>query len=88
MSWFKWTRQEDIKLNAFKKWANPGLFCLFSFFSNTNITEKTVGISRIRTQIARVEGEHADHLTTATAKDTICYFYGKASKQLPLNLEW
>ena len=24
----------------FKKWANPALFCLFSFFSGTNFTEK------------------------------------------------
>ena len=38
------------------KWDNQGLFCLFSFFSNTNFTEKTVGFSRIRTQIVGVEG--------------------------------
>ena len=43
------------------------LFCLFSFFSNTNFTEKMVGVSRIRTRIVRVEGEYADHLTTTTA---------------------
>ena len=39
-------------------------FCLFSFFSNTNFTEKNVGLSGIRTRI--VEGKHADHLTTTT----------------------
>ena len=44
----------------------PGLFCLFSFFSNTSLTEKTVGFNRIRTQIVRVEDEHTDHLTTTT----------------------
>ena len=44
------------------------LFCLFSSFSNTNFTEKTVEVSRIRTRIVRVEGEHADRLTTTTAQ--------------------
>ena len=46
----------------------PGLFCLFSFFSNTNFTEKTVGVSWIRTQIIRLKGEHADPLITTTAR--------------------
>ena len=49
------------------------LFCLFSFFSNTNFTEKTVGVSRIRTQIVGVEGEYADHLTTTTAPSHLFY---------------
>ena len=40
------------------------LFCLFSFFSNTN----TVDVSGIQTRIVGVEGEHADHLTTSKAK--------------------
>ena len=44
------------------------LLRLFSFFSNTNFTEKTVDVCGIRTQIVGVEGEHADHLTTTTAK--------------------
>ena len=52
---------------GFFKWANPGLFCLFSLFSNTNFTEKTVDVSKIRTRIDGVEVEHADHLTTTTA---------------------
>ena len=43
-------------------------FCLFSFFSNTNFTEKTVGFSKIRTRIVGVEGQRADKLTTATAQ--------------------
>ena len=42
------------------------LFCLLLFFSNTNFTEKTVGVSGTRTRIVGVEGEHAEHLTTAT----------------------
>ena len=36
---------------------------LFIFVSQKN----TVGFRRIRTLIVRVEGEHADHLTTNTA---------------------
>ena len=40
---------------------------LFSFFSNTNFIEKTVGFSRIQTWIVGAEGEHADHSTTTTA---------------------
>ena len=43
------------------------LFCLFSFFSNTHFTEKTVGFCWIRTRFVGVEGNHADHLTTTTA---------------------
>ena len=46
---------------------NMASFCLFSFFSNTNLTEKTVYFSRIRTQIVGIEGEYADYLTTTTA---------------------
>ena len=53
----------------FKKWAS---FCLFLFFSNTNFTEKTVGVSWIRTRIVGVEGEHADHLTTTLPHFFIC----------------
>ena len=43
------------------------LFGLFSFFSNTNFTVKTVGIIGIWIRIVRVEGEHSDHLITTTA---------------------
>ena len=41
---------------------------IFSFFSNTNFTGKTVDVSRIQTRIVGIEGEHADHLTTTTAQ--------------------
>ena len=54
-------RSEDFV----KKRANPASFLFFLFFSNTNL-EKTVVLSGIRTWIVRVEGEHADHLTTTT----------------------
>ena len=46
------------------------LFVYFLFFSNTNFTEKTVGFCGLQTQIIRVEGEHADHLTSTTAPST------------------
>ena len=46
---------------------NKVSFYLFSVFSNTNFTELTAGVSRIRTWIVRVQGKHADHLTTTTA---------------------
>ena len=54
--------------HSFLKLDNPASFCLFPFFSYTNFTEKTVGFSGIRTRIVRVEGKHADHLTTTTAR--------------------
>ena len=46
-----------------------------SFFKK--ITQKTVGISRIRTRIVRVDGKHYDHLTTTTtakSKAVLPYF--------------
>ena len=60
---------EACQATFFKKWANPGSFYLFSFFSQTNFTGKTVGFSRIRTWIVGEEGvHHADHLTTTRAQ--------------------
>ena len=50
------------------------LFCLFLFFSNTHFYSKTLGFSRIRTRIVRVEGEHADCLTTTTDLPLKFYF--------------
>ena len=44
----------------------PASFCLFSFFSNTNFIEKNLDVSRIRTRIVGVEGEHTYHFTTTT----------------------
>ena len=49
---------DGISSKAFLLFASTGLFYFY---------RKTVGFSRIRTQIIRVEGEHADHLTTTTA---------------------
>ena len=42
--------------------------CVYFLSFQSQILQKTVGISEIRTQIVRVEGEHADHLTTTTAQ--------------------
>ena len=54
-------------LSLFQKIGQPRpLFRLFLFFSDTNFTGKTVGVSGIQTRIVGVEGEHADHLTTTT----------------------
>ena len=51
----------------FKNESTRASFCLFSSFTNTNFTEKSVGVSSIRTWIIGVEGELADHLNTTTA---------------------
>ena len=56
---------EEVFLNG----PTPVSLCLFSSFSNTNFTEKTVGFSGIRTRIVGVEGKHADHLTTTMAQN-------------------
>ena len=50
------------------KWANPGLFLFIFILFKHKFYRKTVGFSRIRTQIIRVECEHADHLATTTAQ--------------------
>ena len=60
-------------MNMVDKKGHPASFCLFSFFSNTNLKEKTVDLSRIWTQSIRVEGKHADHLTTTMAQHRTCY---------------
>ena len=54
-----------------KNGPTPASFCLFLFFSNTIFTEKTADISGIGTRIVRVEGEHADHLTTTMARQGV-----------------
>ena len=51
----------------------PASFCLFSFFSNTNLAEKTVDVSGIRTRIVGVEVKYTDHLTTTTAQALFVY---------------
>ena len=56
-----------------KKMGQPQhLFCFFLFFSNTKFSVKTVDFSGIRTRIVGLEGEHAGHLTTTTAREREC----------------
>ena len=43
------------------------LFVYFKYFKTQILQKKTEGFSRIRTRIVRVEGDHADHLTTTMA---------------------
>ena len=61
-----------------KNGPTPASFCLFSFFSIINFTEKTVGFSGIRTRIVRLEGEFADHLTTTTTAQFFFYSFTEA----------
>ena len=50
---------------VFQKVGQPRpLFVYFRSFQMQIFTEKSIGVSRIRTRIVEVEGEHADHLTT------------------------
>ena len=58
---------------VFKNGPTPASFCLFSFFSNTNLAEKTVDVSGIRTRIVGVEVKCTDHLTTTTAQALFVY---------------
>ena len=46
----------------------PGLFLFIFVLFKHKFYRKTVGFSGIRTGIVRLEGEHADHLTTTTAR--------------------
>ena len=50
-----------------KNWAHPGLFLFIYIIFKHKFYRKTVGVSGIRIWIVRIEGEHADHLTTTTA---------------------
>ena len=74
----EWRRLYTI---CFLNCPTPASFCLFSFFSNTNFTEKTVGFSGTRTQIARIEGEHADHYN-GPLYSTICYLIWLAKQHV------
>ena len=47
--------------------AHPGRFFVYFHSFQTIYRVKTVDISRIQTRIVRVEGKHADQLTTTRA---------------------
>ena len=53
--------------NLINNGPTPASFCLFSFFSNTNFTEKTVCLCGLRTQTVGEEDAHTYHLTTITS---------------------
>ena len=53
----------------YKKWAIPCLFLVYFSYFQTTYRSKTVDSSRIRTNIIRVEGKHADQLTTTATQD-------------------
>ena len=55
----------------FKKGQPRNLFVYFRSFQTQILQKKTVSFSGIQTRIVRVEGEHADHLTTTTAHDLL-----------------
>ena len=55
-------------------------FYLFSFFSKIYY-RKTVDFTKIQTRIGRIEGEHADHLTTTTAHHQITLFLDRLKCQ-------
>ena len=57
-----------IHKEAIFEWANPDLFLFIFVLFKHKLTEKTVGVSRIQTQIVKIEGKHAVHLTTTTAQ--------------------
>ena len=58
----------DKQHSNFLNEPSPAFFVYFRSFSNINFIEKTVGVSRIRTRIVRLEGEHAVYLTTTTTQ--------------------
>ena len=67
MDWTDYFRFSLRRLFFIKKmWANPGLFFVYFSLFKHNFTEKTVGLSGIRTHIVGVEGKHAENLTTTT----------------------
>ena len=56
------------------KMVNPGSFLFIFIIFKYAFSRKYVDFSWIWTRIIRVEGKHADHLTTTTIADTVCHF--------------
>ena len=73
--WFQISYLVGLKISVFFfKMGQPrSLFVYFRSFQTQILQKKTVGVSRIRTRIVRVEGEHADHLTTTTTHFLLCF---------------
>ena len=68
-------------MNLFFKWAIPGLFLCISDLFKHKFYRKYIDVCGIRTRIVRVEGEHADHLTTTTAptNEPLCHVLATTS---------
>ena len=62
------TKKEQCYYLFLVKQLNPGLFLFIFVLFNHKFYRKTVDVSVIGTRIIGVEGEHADDLTTTTAK--------------------
>ena len=62
------------------------LFVYFKYFKTQILQKKTEGFSRIRTRIVRVEGDHADHLTTTTAQLNILQIINSLIRKQSLQL--
>ena len=73
-----------IFLRIFYKWANPDLFLfIFGLFKH-KFYRKTVGISGIRTWIVRLQGDHADNLTTTTSQMFLGVSYSQSCPCRPI----
>ena len=59
--------EEGLSKKSFFNGQIPASFYLFHSFQKHILHCKSVGFSGIRTRIVRIEGDHADHLTTTTA---------------------
>ena len=79
-NWDCWGRFYYFFLNG----PTPASFCVFSFFSIT-ILQKILDLSGIRKRIVGVEGEHADHMTTTTARRS---FYCSFNIYLKMNFKF
>ena len=57
-----------VSVETFNKMGQtPAFLVYFRSFLTQILQKETVGVCGIRTRIVRVEGKHADHLTTTTA---------------------
>ena len=69
---------------CFYKWANPDLFLfIFGLFKH-KFYRKTVGVSGIRTWIVRLQGDHADNLTTTTSQMFLGVGYSQSCPCRPI----
>ena len=77
-----------VSRHCFFKWAYSRLFLFIFVVLNTDYKGITVRKSGIRTQIVRVQGMHADHLTTTTARDCFSKLMSQIENYERLNARW